>query len=205
MSILKKSLGFSLLIILFAGSSAVFAQNDEFDSNDGYQPPSANIGTVPGGPSSPNIGTTPGGPSSPTTGTVPGGPSSPNMGTVPGGPSSPNMGTGNFSSFYIQNPLNSRFNSIGGIIDGFLEIFTYLAVLFAVLMLIWLGFQMVLARGNATKLKELKTALLWVVIGVAIVIGARIIVKVVVNTLEATNIVSSGVIQNANNALRRPN
>lgn len=85
--------------------------------------------------------------------------------------------------------------------NGALEIFSYIVVLFAVLMIIYVGLQFVLAQGNPKRLSELKGWLLWIVIGVAIVIGARIIVSVVINTLQATNTVSPGVIQNAQNAL----
>lgn len=119
----------------------------------------------------------------------------------------PGTGTGSTGGaaqnmFYIQNPLNPRFNSVGGLINGFLEIFSYLVILFAVLMLIWVGLQFVLAQGKPDRMKELKNWLLWIVVGVAIVIGARIIVAVVINTLQATGVVNQGVIQNANNALR---
>ncbi len=69
-------------------------------------------------------------------------------------------------------------------------------------MLIWVGLQFVLAQGKPERMKELKNWLLWIVIGVAIVIGARIIVTVVINTLEATGTVSPRVIENANNAIR---
>lgn len=105
--------------------------------------------------------------------------------------------------FYLQNPLNPRFNSVGGIVQGFLEIFSYLVVLFAVLAIIWVGLQFVLSRGDTKRMNELKDWLLWIVVGVAIVIGARIIVTVVINTLQATGTVNQSVIQNANNALPR--
>lgn len=85
--------------------------------------------------------------------------------------------------------------------NGVIEIFTYLVILLAVLMLIWVGFKFVLAQGNVEEMKKLKNMLLWIVVGVAVVIGARIIVKVVINTLEATG-VDKNVIQSANNALR---
>ncbi|MDE2037962.1 MAG: hypothetical protein KGI69_01920 [Patescibacteria group bacterium] len=104
-------------------------------------------------------------------------------------------------SFYLQNPLSSQFNTVGGLVDGFMQIFSYLAVLFAVFMLIWVGFQFVLAQGKPDRMKELKNWLLYIVIGVAVVIGARIIVSVVINTLQATGTVNQGVITNANNAL----
>lgn len=105
------------------------------------------------------------------------------------------------NSFYLQNPLNPQYNTVGGLVQGFLEIFSYLAVLFGVLMLIWIGLQFVLSQGNSEKMKELKKQLLWIVVGIAIVIGARIIVSVVINTLKATGTVSEGVIQNANKAI----
>ncbi|MCX6715882.1 MAG: hypothetical protein NT077_02560 [Candidatus Taylorbacteria bacterium] len=117
-------------------------------------------------------------------------------------PQAPNQGTQTGSkNFYLQNPLDPKFNSVGGLVQGFLEIFSYLVVLFAVLMLIWTGLQFVLAQGKSDRLNELKTQLLWIVVGVAVVIGARIIVSVVINTLEVTGTVNQSVIQNAKNAV----
>lgn len=101
----------------------------------------------------------------------------------------------------LQNPLSNKFNSVGGLINGFMEIFTYVVVILAVLALIWVGFQFIMAQGNSDKLSELKTWLYYIVIGVAIVIGAKLIVSVVINTLEATGTVSPTVIQKANQAL----
>ena len=100
----------------------------------------------------------------------------------------------------LVNPI--KYNSVGGLIQGFVEIFSYLVILFAVLAIVWVGFQFILARGNSERLKELKTWLLYIVIGVAIVIGARIIVTVVINTLSASGVVNSNVIQSAQDAAR---
>lgn len=110
--------------------------------------------------------------------------------------------TNNGALMTIQNPLSSKFNSVGSLVSGFAEIFSYLVVIFAVLALVWVGFQFILARGNGERMKELKNWLLYIVIGVAVVIGARIIISVVINTLSATGTVSPGVIQNAQNALQ---
>ncbi len=57
-----------------------------------------------------------------------------------------------------------------------------------------------MARGNMEEIKERKNQLLYIVIGVAIVIGARIIISVVINTLEATGIVTPSVINSAKTA-----
>lgn len=112
--------------------------------------------------------------------------------------------TGSVSSksgvFTISNPLSDRFNSVGGIIEGFVKIFSYLVVIMAVLALVWVGFQMILAQGRPERLSELKNWLLYIVIGVAIVIGAPIIINVVINTLEASGTVNPAVIQSAKKA-----
>ena len=103
-------------------------------------------------------------------------------------------------TFYLQNPLSSQFNTVGGIVGGFIQIFVYLVVLFAVLMIIYVGLRLVLVQGDAAEISKLQTQLLWLVIGLAIVIGARIIVQVVINTLSATGAVNQTVIQSAQNA-----
>lgn len=100
----------------------------------------------------------------------------------------------------LQNPL--KVNSIGGFIESAVEIFSYIAVLIAVLMFIWVGLQYVLARGNSEKIKELSAKLLYIVIGVAIVIGARLAIQIVISTLQATGTVNQQVIESANRAAR---
>ena len=99
----------------------------------------------------------------------------------------------------IDNPL--KFNSVGALIKVSMEYFSYLVILFAVLALIYVGLQFVLAQGKPDKMRELKSWLGWIVVGVAIVIGARILVNVVINTLEATGTVSPGVINSAKQTL----
>ncbi len=134
-------------------------------------------------------------------------PSSAGSQTTPSVPNSAGTATqtttggSNTGTFGLQNPLDKKFNSVGSLLSGFLDIFSYLVVLLAVLLIIWVGLQFVLARGNPDRIKELKGWLLWIVIGVAIVIGARIIVSAVINTLSATGTVNQSVINQANNAL----
>ena len=104
------------------------------------------------------------------------------------------------STFTLQNPL--KVNSVGGLIQNFVVIFSYVVILFAVLALIWVGLQFILARGDVAKMKELKEWLLWIVVGVAVVIGARLIIQVVINTLSATGAIDQGIINSTDNALR---
>ncbi len=99
------------------------------------------------------------------------------------------------ATFTLSNPL--KVDSVSGLVQNFVEIFSYVVIIIAVLLLVWVGLQFILARGDANKMKELKEWLFWIIIGVAVVIGARIIVEVVINTLA-----SSGVDPNTINAVR---
>lgn len=92
------------------------------------------------------------------------------------------------ATFGLQNPL--QVNSVTGLVQKFVEIFSYFVIILAVLAFIWVGFQFILAQGKPDRLKELKGWLAWIVIGVAVVIGARIMVSIIINTLEATGVVN---------------
>lgn len=115
------------------------------------------------------------------------------------GNSSGSSNTAPSTTFTLQNPL--KVNSLGGLIESFVEVFSYIVILFAVLALIYVGLQYILARGKPERMKELSNWLLWIVVGIAVVIGSRIIVSVVINTLGASGVVDQRVIQSANNAL----
>lgn len=118
---------------------------------------------------------------------------------VPGG--TPPAQSSTQPTFTISNPLDSKFNTVGALVDGFVTIFAYLVIILAVILIIWTGLQYILASGNPDKMKKASIQLGWLVIGIAIVIGARLIVHIVINTLQATGTVNQNVIQNANNAL----
>ena len=117
--------------------------------------------------------------------------------TPPTSVSGGNSGTG--STFTLSNPLNV--DSIGALVESAVEIFSYLVILLAVLAFIWTGLQYILARGNAQTMKDATKRLGWIVVGVAIVIGARVIIRIVINTLQATGTVKPEVIQKANSAI----
>jgi hypothetical protein len=139
----------------------------------------------------------PGSPSTIQSSSNPGSPTTIPATSNPGSPST--LGSGSF--FYLQNPLSDKFNSIGGIVSGFIQIVSYIAVIAGVLALIWKGLQFVLAQGKPDKLRDLKVELMWIIIGIAVVIGARIIVSVVLNTLDATQAVDTSTISNARSVL----
>jgi len=104
----------------------------------------------------------------------------------------------------LQNPLSgSGITTVGGLVSNFLQILTYLAIIAGILMIIYVGLQLVLARGNSDKIKEHKEQMLWLVVGLAIVIGARVLVTIVINTLSATGTVNSNIINSAHNAINQ--
>ena len=109
--------------------------------------------------------------------------------------------TSNTNIKTLTNPLKGV-TSVGDLVNKFVEIFSYLVIIFAVLALIWVGFQFIMAQGDTAKMSELKGWLLNIVIGVAIVIGARLIISIVVNTLQATGAVDSKVIEGANKLIK---
>ncbi len=115
-------------------------------------------------------------------------------------PTKPSTNSGIFT---LSNPL--KVNSIGELLHSLVQVFTYLVILFAVIMFVYLGFQYVAfaAQGNSGKIGDLHNKFIWLVAGVAIVIGARVIIEVIINTLSATGTVSPDVIQSAQNALKK--
>ena len=82
-------------------------------------------------------------------------------------------------------------------------IVSYLAVIFGVLMIIWIGLQFVLAQGKPEELKKHREQLLWVIVGIGVILGAKVLVTVVINTLQATGTINSTVINNTSNALKQ--
>lgn len=132
-----------------------------------------------------------GGVSTPTTGT----------GASSGGVSNPTTSSNSQSStFTLQNPLNSKITSLGALVQNFVVIFSYIAILFAVLVLIYIGFRYVLAQGNPAEMSKLSTWLGWTVVGIAIIIGARLIIQVVINTLSSTGTIDQNVLNSASKA-----
>lgn len=104
------------------------------------------------------------------TGTFPsGGPT----GTVP--PATNSVG--------FQNPLDA--NTICDALKAFLNILMTFAVPVAVIFLVYAGFLFVWARGNPKGLEHAKRNLFFVVIGIALFMGAWLLGQVVANTLSA--------------------
>jgi len=133
-------------------------------------------GTVPltgGTMSSPTEGTM----SSPTEGTM----SKPTEGTMSGP-------TGNSGEIKLTNPFSKGDNLYQFIQAVVSDILLPIGGVVAVIAIIYSGFKLVTARGNETKLEEAKRAFLYTTIGVAILLGAWTIAKVIEKTItQITN------------------
>lgn len=84
----------------------------------------------------------------------------------------------------LTNPLNGVSTLpefLRAILRGVVEIGTIILIM----MLVYVGFLFVMARGNAEKLQGAKSALVWTVIGGLILLGATAIEAVISGTVGA--------------------
>lgn len=86
--------------------------------------------------------------------------------------------------FELDNPLQDDINTVPVLIEKILEIVVVVAVPIITLMIIYTGFLFVQARGNSAKIKAAKDALLYTVIGAAIIIGAWTIAQIIGGTVD---------------------
>lgn len=90
--------------------------------------------------------------------------------------------TTNISTASLTNPL--AFDSITEFLDALVQVLLIFAVPIIVLYIIYAGFLFVTAQGNEQKLSDAKRALMYALIGGAIVIGAAAISNIIVASLN---------------------
>lgn len=99
----------------------------------------------------------------------------------------PSLVSANFSGDApaIKNPLKNDdlFAFINSIIDAALK----LGAIVAVIAIILAGFMFVTAHGDEEKIKTAKKILLYAVIGMVILLGARMISEVIINTVTSVD------------------
>ncbi len=84
----------------------------------------------------------------------------------------------------IENPLKNNsniFQFIQSIIDAAIQ----LGAVIAVIAVIYAGFLFVTAQGEEKKITDAKRTLIYTLIGVAILLGARVLTDVVINTVKS--------------------
>ncbi len=117
----------------------------------------------------------------PGTGTGTPGTGTGNPGT---GTGTPGTGTGIKINSGIKNPLSSSFGDIPSFIKGVLRFFLLIGIPIVTLAIIYTGFLFVTAMGNSEKLKIAKKALLYTLIGAALLLGSLVITDAIQGSVE---------------------
>ncbi len=93
-----------------------------------------------------------------------------------------NTGSGGCGSGGLCNPLqvNSLQDFLHAILNGVIEIGTIVLIM----MLVFVGFKFVVARGNPEEIQSARSALVWTVIGGLILLGATAIQAVITDTVS---------------------
>ena len=100
-------------------------------------------------------------------------------GTSTGTPTSPSSSS---SSGMIVNPLGTT-NTLPALIQTILQGALTIGIPIVALAIIYCGFLFVFARGNSEKLTKAKGALMWTLVGAAILLGAYAIAQMISATL----------------------
>ena len=92
----------------------------------------------------------------------------------------------------LPNPL--KVCSVQDLLFLIAQIATYIGVIAAVIALIFVGFKFIAAQGKPEELTKARSMFFWIIVGIAILIGASLIVTILKNTLTAAGVVQSGVL-----------
>ncbi len=84
----------------------------------------------------------------------------------------------------LYNPLGTGY-SLPALLTAILEFVVRIGAVVVILMLVYVGFMFVTARGNETKLTAAKSGLLWTVVGALILLGAQAIASGIQATVQA--------------------
>lgn len=82
----------------------------------------------------------------------------------------------------IQNPIAA--NSLQELLATILQGFVRIGIPVAVLVLVYVGFLFVKARGNPEELNTAKRAFIWTLVGVAVLFGAEVLANIISGTIE---------------------
>lgn len=97
----------------------------------------------------------------------------------------------NNSVFQLQDPLGIK--NFCDLIKTLLNIVLAIGVPVAVLFLVWSGFRFILARGNMTELANARRNFYYVIIGIAVFLGAWTLATIISATIQTLD--TSGTIQ----------
>lgn len=86
--------------------------------------------------------------------------------------------------YTINDPFGNKYKSVTEIIAKFIDFIINLGIVAVVLFFVYTGFQFVAAKGNPDAINKAKTSMMWTVVGTLVLIGGKVLVKVLENTLS---------------------
>ncbi len=120
-----------------------------------------------------------------------GGGSSFNTGGGSGVTTGGGCGTASDGTFTLCDPLGVK--NFCDLVRNLLNIVLAIGLPIAVFFLVWSGFRFILARGSQDKLKDAKSNFQYVIIGIAVFLGAWTLATIISATIQTLD--SSGTIQ----------
>ncbi len=85
----------------------------------------------------------------------------------------------------LINPLGPKTTTLSKFLESILDIIIRVGSVIVILMLVFVGFKFVTARGEPGEISEAKQMLLWTVVGALILLGAKVIAAGIEATVKA--------------------
>lgn len=145
------------------GTDSVMPLSDP-SSNQETQPTNSNTGNNTAGPTNSNTGN--------------------NANLQPTNSNTNNNNSKDNPKYLLTNPLGKT-TSLQDVIVNVVKVVQILLMMAAVVYIIWAGFLFVSARGDTAKITKARNALLWGFVGVALVLGAQVIVTTIKNSVNS--------------------
>ncbi len=82
----------------------------------------------------------------------------------------------------LDNPIKAK--TFQELVEAILEVVVAIGTPIAILAIIYSGFLFVSARGNSEKLVKAREAFMWTIIGVAVLLGAKVLSTVISGTIK---------------------
>lgn len=98
--------------------------------------------------------------------------------------SNPGQGSNPGGSVALINPLNSG-TSLESFLGSIMDFVIRIGSIVVILMIVYVGYLFVIARGNESKITEARKALLWTVIGALVLLGAKAISSGILATVQS--------------------
>ncbi len=96
------------------------------------------------------------------------------------------MAQGAIGSSGLENPIGP--DSLAEVVAAVLSVVSTIGAVLVVLAIIYAGFLFVTAQGNSDKIQEAKTIFLWTVVGAIVLLGAKALSEIIVETARGLGV-----------------